>query len=113
MFTNNFDIYSSFVHKLIQAKDRAFQEDIYLLSKFKFSLKFDMNSKFSSIKIHTQPATLNQSTENRRKECNRFWLRLLHAVILISKVRMSASKENKPDGVNPNSHDIDCRISSV
>ena len=36
-----------------------------------------------------------QSAENRRKECHRFWLRLRHAVILISNVRTSASKKIK------------------
>ena len=36
---------------------------------------------------------LNQSAENRRKECHRFWLRLHHAVILISNDRTSASKK--------------------
>ena len=38
------------------------------------------------------------------KKCHRFWLRLRHAVILISNVSL---KENKPDDVNPNSNDID------
>ena len=41
-----------------------------------------------------------------QEKCHRFWLRLRHAVILILNVRTSASK-NKPDGVNPNSDDID------
>ena len=49
-----------------------------------------------------------QSAENRRKKCHRFWLRLRHARILISNVRSNVSlEENKPDGVNPNSDDID------
>ena len=34
-----------------------------------------------------------QSAENRRKECHRFWLRLRHAVVLISNDRTSASKK--------------------
>ena len=34
-----------------------------------------------------------QFAENRRKECHRFWLRLRHAVILISNDRTSASKK--------------------
>ena len=34
-----------------------------------------------------------QSAENHRKECHRFWLRLRHAVILISNVQISASKK--------------------
>ena len=34
-----------------------------------------------------------QSAENHRKECHQFWLRLRHAVILISNVRGSASKK--------------------
>ena len=34
-----------------------------------------------------------QSAKNRRKECHRFWLRLRHAVILISNDRTSASKK--------------------
>ena len=34
-----------------------------------------------------------QSAENRRKECHLFWLRLRHAVILISNDRTSASKK--------------------
>ena len=41
--------------------------------------------------LHT--LTLSQSAENRRKKCHRFWLRLRHAVILISNVRTSASKK--------------------
>ena len=60
-----------------------------------------------------------QSAENRRKERNQFWLRLRHAVILISNVRTSASKKinlkasirtlakAKPEGVDPNSSDLD------
>ena len=54
---------------------------------------------------HATKVFLSQSAENRGKECHRFWLRLRHALILISNVRTSASK--KPDGVNPNSTDID------
>ena len=34
-----------------------------------------------------------QSAENRKKECHRFWLRLHHAVILISNDRTLASKK--------------------
>ena len=34
-----------------------------------------------------------QSVENRRKKRHRFWLRLRHAVILISNDRTSASKK--------------------
>ena len=34
-----------------------------------------------------------QSAENRRKKRHRFWLRLRHAVILISNDGMSASKK--------------------
>ena len=34
-----------------------------------------------------------RSAGNRRKECHRFWLRLRHAVILISNGRTSASKK--------------------
>ena len=41
-----------------------------------------------------------QSAENSRKERNQFWLRLRHAVILISNVRT-------PDGFDPNSNDLD------
>ena len=44
-------------------------------------------------KKRLQRKMTKQSSENRRKECHRFWLRLLHAVILISKVRTSASKK--------------------
>ena len=46
----------------------------------------------------------SQSAENRRKECNEFWLRLRHTVILTSNVSF---KENKPDGVDTNSNDLD------
>ena len=34
-----------------------------------------------------------QSAENRKKERNKFWLRLHHTVILISNGRTSASKK--------------------
>ena len=34
-----------------------------------------------------------ESAENRMKECHRFWLRLRHAVILVSNDRTSASKK--------------------
>ena len=37
-----------------------------------------------------------QSTENRRKKCHGFWLRLRQEAILISNVRMSASKKINP-----------------
>ena len=47
-------------------------------------------SKWKWCKIYEQTS---QSAENRRKECHRFWLRLRHAVILISNVRISASKK--------------------
>ena len=47
---------------------------------------------------------LLQSVKNHRKECNQFWLRLRHAEILISNVSL---KENKPDGVDLNSNDLD------
>ena len=46
--------------------------------------------KFASVVF---PIALSQSAENRRKECHRFWLRLRHAVILISNDRTSASKK--------------------
>ena len=36
---------------------------------------------------------IDQSAENRRKECHRFWFRLRRAVILISNDRTSASKK--------------------
>ena len=54
----------------------------------------------------------NESAENRRKERNQFWLRLRHAVIMISNFRTFERsnvrlKENKPDGVDPNSNDLD------
>ena len=45
-----------------------------------------------------------QSVENCTKERNQFWLRLHHAVILISNVSL---KENKPECVDPNSTDLD------
>ena len=47
-----------------------------------------------------------QSVENHRKECHLFWLCLRHAVILILKVRTSASK-NTRDGVVPNSNSLE------
>ena len=47
-----------------------------------------------------------QSAENRKRRCHRFWLRLRHAVILISNVRTFASKKIKPDGINPDSNNI-------
>ena len=39
------------------------------------------------------PKLIIQSTENCGKKCSRFWLRLRHAVIMISNVRTSASKK--------------------
>ena len=38
-------------------------------------------------------SSINQSMENRRKECHRFWLRFRHTVIQILNVRTSASKK--------------------
>ena len=46
-----------------------------------------------SAKRHTDRIPSIQSAENRRKECNQFWLRLHHTVILISNDRTSASKK--------------------
>ena len=43
---------------------------------------------------------INQSVENRWKKCHRFWLRLLHAVMLISNVSNISFEENKPDGAD-------------
>ena len=43
--------------------------------------------KYTILMVHTQ------SAKTRRKECHRFWLRLRHAVILISNDRTSASKK--------------------
>ena len=41
--------------------------------------------------IEHQPA--NSVCGNRRKECHRFWLRLRHAVVVISNDRTSASQK--------------------
>ena len=45
-----------------------------------------------------------QGCQNRSVGNHQSWLRLHHTVILISNISL---KENKPDGVNLNSNDID------
>ena len=71
---------------------------------FEHLLKFVLTNflKFSGNILRTQrrqPFVLAlhqpfiQSTENRGEKCHRFWLRLRHAVILISNVGTSASKK--------------------
>ena len=42
--------------------------------------------------VAKQVITMYTVCGNRRKECHQFWLRLRHAVILISNDRTSASK---------------------
>ena len=49
-------------------------------------------TKSGLLSIFSKRSTV-QSAENRRKMYHRFWLRLRHAVILISNVRTSASKK--------------------
>ena len=65
-----------------------------------FQLTYEIlqrNRLHFSSQIMTPPAnqvfTSTQSVENHKKECYRFWLRLRHAVILISNGRTSASKK--------------------
>ena len=58
-----------------------------ILQIWMMSLGFRDTNDFVSLSI------CKQSAENRRKERHRFWLRLLHAVILISNDRTSASKK--------------------
>ena len=66
--------------------DKINQPSIFFLSKNPNKLTLYCGStyfQFGSI----------QSAENREKKCHRFWLRLRHAVILISNDRTSASKK--------------------
>ena len=53
--------------------------------------KFSKNSMQTSNKMRVIINQANQSEENHKKECHQFWLRLCHAVILISNFRISAS----------------------
>ena len=50
----------------------------------KLFIKYSRSVAGKLIEIKKPP---EQSAENRRKECHRFWLRLLHTVILISNIK--------------------------
>ena len=76
---------------------RVFVKNLKLFGPMKTELQAKEFGQFS-IMLYRKMGWLAsfQSAENRRKECDRFWLRLRHTRIPISNDRTSASKKINP-----------------